>query len=78
MPPSPQPKGAAEVPFLTLFEPESSPDADWFGQTMSRVAPLGKRAGKRTPLKPEARSGSARLTAIYSNQWKILQPNRGL
>ena len=40
---------AAEVPFLTLFESRCQSIGTLLGQTMSRVAPLGKPVGKATP-----------------------------
>ena len=45
---------SAEVPFLTLFEPSSFKSAESFGQTMSKVAPLGKRDEARATSKSAA------------------------
>ncbi len=49
---------SAEVPFLTLFEPPSFGSARCFGQTMSRVAPHGKRAEVRVTSKSETTNRS--------------------
>ena len=49
---------SAEVPFLTLFGPPSFKSAGCFEQTMLKVAPLGKRAGKRPTWKSEAHTRS--------------------
>jgi len=49
---------AAEVPFLTLFELLLFQSARWLGQTMLKVAPLGKRADGRAASKSEATTRS--------------------
>jgi len=69
MPPThPEWTCSLEVPFLTLFEPWFFKSAGCCGQTMSKVAPLGKGSEKRAAWNLVAPHRSTETNASIEHQ----------